>query len=869
MQIAEGLTLSVNPTTLKSKFGVQLTALSPESFTGAQSGSAWDKARQALPSNLQLKSPLYEIKTTGTAPEQLFLSVLIPSDANAAVLDLYTWDGKAWTFLPAEVRGGQVVAEVSKAPTAIGLFEAAPLPPLALTTLEPGQALTAAATNGVNGVLLGGIIVEGDGSLAGQLPEVPLHQNLALYPLLRNYDQTGVNRVVLTSLLSDPALRANHLQGVVSFVVSGNYQGLAIDYRGVTADLEPFYTDFLSELAQRLHAQNKILLIHMETPQPDANGAFTAPGYNLRVLGPLVDALLLPLADDPATFGNGSAEKLLTWAVGEVNRSRLRLTTSALSVEGVNGSFALRDQTSALTPLGSIVAPTSPAQLGQVITMTLSGKAQTLEYDNQAFAARYTYADEAGATHTVWLTSSDTLRQRLALAEKYHLGGVLVDGLLNSGVPADLANAITQYKVHLAAPAQTHAGLMWTVKDASGVLAQATAQPNQPYAYAVSTPGDYQFSAELQNGNFLSLGSVAVSVAAITPTPGLSIGTTGGGTSTGGGSTGGGSTGGGTSGGGTSGGGTTGGGGGGFVPPPPVSGGPFELGGQVPGFIGHPSEMHQAGMTWVKFQASAADIAGGKAAGFKVLVSAIGDRTRAADPSYWPEYASWVAGLAAQGADAIEVWNEMNIDAEWPEGQISGATYTQMLQQAYTAIKGANSGTLVISGALAPTGAEAAFPGRVMNDDHFLNEMAAAGAANYMDCVGIHFNGGTTSPNATSGSALSGYHYSYYFWPMVDLYYNAFGGSRPLCFTELGYLTPEGYGSLSPNFNWAANTTVAQQAQWLAESASLSGSSGKVRLMIVWNVDFTVYGNDPQAGFAMIRPGGSCPACAALDAVMQ
>jgi len=294
----------------------------------------------------------------------------------------------------------------------------------------------------------------------------------------------------------------------------------------------------------------------------------------------------------------------------------------------------------------------------------------------------------------------------------------------------------------------------------------------------------------------------------------------------------------------------------------------------VPGFIAHPGQMQQAGMTWVKFQATgdaSGLIAAGKGAGFKVLLSAVGEHARAADPAYWPQYAAWVAGMAAQGADAIEVWNEANIDREWPTGQISGATYTELLKQAYAAIKAANPNTLVISGAPAPTGAEGAFPGSVVNDDNFLAQMAGAGAANYMDCVGIHFNTGTTSPNAATGSALSGYHYSYYFWPMVDLYYSSFGNSRPLCFTELGYVSPQGFESipLPGNFAWASDTTVAEQAQWLAESASLSASSGKVRLLIVFNVDFTVYlSNDPQAGYAMIRPDGSCPACSALDAVM-
>ncbi len=65
------------------------------------------------------------------------------------------------------------------------------------------------------------------------------------------------------------------------------------------------------------------------------------------------------------------------------------------------------------------------------------------------------------------------------------------------------------------------------------------------------------------------------------------------------------------------------------------------------------------------------------------------------------------------------------------------------------------------------------------------------------------------------------------------------------------------------------NTDVSEQAEWLGRAAALSRSSGKVRLMIVWNVDFTDYTPDPQAGYAIVRPGGGCPACSTLGAAMQ
>ncbi len=306
----------------------------------------------------------------------------------------------------------------------------------------------------------------------------------------------------------------------------------------------------------------------------------------------------------------------------------------------------------------------------------------------------------------------------------------------------------------------------------------------------------------------------------------------------------------------------------------PVTGGGFEIGGQINGAPFGP--MKQAGMKWIKVQSHGGDESGAinmaHANGFKVLLSVLGDRGSVMDPNYQASYAADVAKMAAAGADAIEVWNEPNIDREWPNGQVNGANYTQLLAKAYNAIKGANPGTIVISAAPAPTGwwGAAGCGADGCNDDVFLRQMAAAGAANYMDCIGAHHNAGTTSPSVSSGRP-EGNHYSWYFLPTLNLYYGAFGGARKVCFTELGYLSPEGYPSLAstaPNFAWAEATTIAQQAQWLAEAASISGNSGKVRLMIVFNIDFDYYSSDPQAGYAIIRKGGSCPACDALGAIM-
>jgi hypothetical protein len=298
----------------------------------------------------------------------------------------------------------------------------------------------------------------------------------------------------------------------------------------------------------------------------------------------------------------------------------------------------------------------------------------------------------------------------------------------------------------------------------------------------------------------------------------------------------------------------------------------FEIGGHVAGFSEYAAQqMRRAGMTWVKRQLfanqdAAPAINEAHSRGFRILLGVVGEAGRVGDDNYLNEYAAQLARMAAQGADAIEVWNEPNIDREWAAGQISPERYTEMLRRAYNAIKAANRNTLVISGAPAPTGFFGGCTPAGCDDAPFVQRMAAAGAANYMDCIGLHYNEGILPPTARSGDPRgASSFYTRYYGGMVDTYWNAFRGARPLCFTELGYLTPEGLGPLPGSFGWAENVTVAQQAAWLDQVVALAARSGRVRLLIIWNVDFTEYGADPMAGYAIIRPGGACPACDALS----
>ena len=291
------------------------------------------------------------------------------------------------------------------------------------------------------------------------------------------------------------------------------------------------------------------------------------------------------------------------------------------------------------------------------------------------------------------------------------------------------------------------------------------------------------------------------------------------------------------------------------------------------------SALNDSSLGWVKIQhqwqpgASGTDVAGrvieAHNAGFKVLLNITGPPDP--DSIDYEDFIGFVRGAATIKPDAIEVWSEMNLPRAWPAGEISAADYVEkMLAPAYDAIKSVDPNIMVISAAPAPTGAFGGCTEDGCDDSAYIEAMVAAGAEQYIDCAGMQFTVGATAPSATSGHPADGGdgHYSWYYPAMSELYANTFVNSQ-LCVTALGYLSPEGYDPPANNFFWASEITPGLQAQWLAKAVELGQATDYLRLLILFNVDFKRYSPDnPQAGYAMLRPDGTCPACEAIGEVL-
>lgn len=879
---ADGMTLAVYGPDYGSDFGVVLNSVPLQTFlSGSASAGEWvPQALASVPPTLALQSPIYTVSSTGTQPETVTLSIDVPAEVgDVDIVDVYAWEEATdtWHFLPSHASGGMINAEVRDLPDKIGLFQAAPPDQASvLVSVDVAQVLSPDVAQVANIVAPAGLQPTLEGKLTGSLAAgFDLNAGYLVLPSLRNYsDPRAVDPTTVEAILSSSSLRSEHAAQIAAFAASG-YDGVLIDYRDLPAELRPHFSAFITELSRSLKGAGLLLGVVVPAAENQA-GSWETGAYDWRALGQAVDFLQINLNLDPTTFAPGEdrvVEAMLRWAVGEVSRSKIYAGLSALSLRQSGSQFTAIGYDQALSALGDVEIDAETSEAGTIEPGTafearLDGYRAVSGVDVDSEQPFLDYLNEADETVArMWLTTPESLQYRMNRTGAFAIAGIAFDDLMNNGVANGVLETILNYKLSIPSqPAQRELALRWSIEGSDGsLLGEVTTGLNDALVATVDAPdGNYAVNVEVVSGSSAQVarGGAAVAVFAptLTPTPIPTATPT-------------------------------------PVPQPTAApvvqqaapaavaaapaagsivGGSFEYGGHVTSTAtGAADAMRRAGMNWMKVQIrygqgadpgiAAGAIGDAHARGFKVLLGVVGSpgELAAGGGGYMAQFASFLGGVASLGPDAIEVWNEPNIDREWPTGQISGSMYAQMLQQAYAAIKGANGGVMVISGAPAPTGAEAAFPGQVMNDDRWLSEVVAAGGLQWMDCVGAHYNEGIVSATARGGDPRDNY-YTRYFGTMLDTYWNIVGGQRPICFTELGYLSSEGYGPLPDYFAWASNVSVSQQAAWLAEAAALSSQSGRVRLMIVWNVDFTLYGSDPQAGYAMIRPGGGCPACDAL-----
>jgi len=174
---------------------------------------------------------------------------------------------------------------------------------------------------------------------------------------------------------------------------------------------------------------------------------------------------------------------------------------------------------------------------------------------------------------------------------------------------------------------------------------------------------------------------------------------------------------------------------------------------------------------------------------------------------YWDFVSAFVSryrtGSPNGSVQAIEVWNEPNLDREWgnqPINQQSAADYVRLLGGAYQAAHAVDPNIIVISAGLSPNGVT---DGHSADDMEYLKWMYAAGLSGKFDVLGAHANTQAPDPLAALDSLKDFPHPSFYFRRIEQLrqvMVDNGDAAKQVWLTEWGWTSD----SVHPDYKWFA-----------------------------------------------------------------
>ena len=215
------------------------------------------------------------------------------------------------------------------------------------------------------------------------------------------------------------------------------------------------------------------------------------------------------------------------------------------------------------------------------------------------------------------------------------------------------------------------------------------------------------------------------------------------------------------------------------------------------------------------------------------------------DFNLFADFVGKVAGRYCGRVQALEIWNEQNLQREWEGFPIDPALYMDLLRRSYTAAKNSCPSMLIISGAPTPAGNTH----DAVDDVEYLRGMYAHGLARYSDGIGVHPSGFANPPEVTVQDWQAGRytpppshfdHRSFYFRSTMEEYRNVMVANgdvnKRLWPTEFGWgSSPTPY----PGYEYQANITESAQAQYIVRAYLLMREWGWVAVPFLWNLNFS------------------------------
>jgi len=220
-----------------------------------------------------------------------------------------------------------------------------------------------------------------------------------------------VYQPLITGILHDPRLRARHIAAIVALVQREHYAGIDIDYEDLRASDKNAFTGFITQLADALHAEGKVLSVDLFAKTDHQGYAQRNLAQDYHAIGQVADQVRLMGYDYHwATSAPGPVAPIgwirdvLSYAKTQIPASKIILGVPLYGYDWV----------------GNRGTPLSWLQV-----FRLASEHRIRPYFNVATQSPwFTYTDATGRQHMVWFENAPSTEAKFKAARNAGIGGV-------------------------------------------------------------------------------------------------------------------------------------------------------------------------------------------------------------------------------------------------------------------------------------------------------------------------------------------------------------------------------------------------------------------------------------------------------------
>jgi len=255
------------------------------------------------------------------------------------------------------------------------------------------------------------------------------NNKIKILPTVQNFGGQGVDTSAIRTILKNQTLRTNHVTTLVNLVLENNYDGIEIDYEGLTAVDKNYFTLFIKELNVALKKHQRLLSVALYAKTSNLN-TWAGPGaQDWTALAPEVDTIKIMAYDYHWSSFHAGPISPIDWLEAILNYSR--------TVPAVKGKLIIGLPFYGLDWYGAqareaMYADISPERKVSATRTSIQHVSDYCKWYSKNIEPHYQYNNN-GQIRTVYYQDRQALAERMKLISRYldtvkgvtfwHLGG--------------------------------------------------------------------------------------------------------------------------------------------------------------------------------------------------------------------------------------------------------------------------------------------------------------------------------------------------------------------------------------------------------------------------------------------------------------